>query len=70
MPGPIARLVKDGEERLAHTRAELVQLRYDGWREVKTAVQVVRSHIGDAPQELGTSLTLGDDEGDDEGDES
>ena len=30
------RLVKDGEERLARTRAELVALRFDGWREAKT----------------------------------
>lgn len=42
MAEPIARLVKNGEERLAHTRAELVQLRFEGWREIKAAAETVR----------------------------
>lgn len=42
MREPIARLVKNGEERLVHTRAELVELRFDGWREIKAAAETVR----------------------------
>jgi hypothetical protein len=42
MREPIARVVKNGEERLVHTRAELVELRFDGWREINDVVGKIR----------------------------
>lgn len=58
MPEPIGTYTKDGITQHAYTRADVVQLKFDGWHEVAQAVTPPAAPPAMKPGQVSTSLDL------------